>query len=323
MKNISDNPIKSFYENKAAMIGIFAVIIAASLWGVDQVLIRPNLFHLENIAMIVFLEHLIGFIIMSTFCWYGISEIKKLDLKDWGSFFWVSLFGGAIGTMAIVKALILVQFNKIAIVALLQKLQPVFAIIVAIIILGEKPTKKFYLWAVVALIGSYFVTFGFGTPDLTIGNNVFMAALYALLAAFAFGSSTSFGKHALQKVSFRTGAYIRFGMTTVIMFAILLLTNAFSFFSKVVLKDIGFFVLIAFTSGALAMFLYYFGLKRITASVSTFCELAYPVTAIVLDYIINKATLSMGQWLGALLIIVSVVMITRVGVKASEIKETI
>jgi drug/metabolite transporter (DMT)-like permease len=307
-------------KNKAAFIGIIAVAIAASLWGIDQVLIRSNLFNIENIPMIVFLEHLIGFIIMSTFCWYGISEIKKLDLKDWGSFFWVSLFGGAIGTMAIVEALVLVQFNKIAIVALLQKLQPIFAIIVAMIILREKPAKKFYIWAIIALIGSYFVTFGFAAPDFSVGNNVFLAALYAILAAFAFGSSTSFGKHALKKVSFRTGAYIRFGMTTIIMFVILSMANAFSFFSKVTPKNISFFVLIAFTSGAFAMFLYYFGLKRITASVSTFCELAYPITAIVLDYIINGTILSIGQWLGAVLIIGSVIMITQAEIKVAGAK---
>ena len=200
-------------KKKIHIIGAIAVCIAAALWGVDQIVIRPNLFHIENVALMVFLEHLVGFVLMSTFCLYGLREIKNLELKDWGSFFWVSLFGGAIGTMSIVKALILVQFHHLSIVALLQKLQPVFAIIVAMILLGERPRLQFYFWAVVALLGSYFITFGFSSPELASSNVVF-ASLYAVLAAFAFGSSTSFGKHALKKVSFRTGAYIRFGMTT-------------------------------------------------------------------------------------------------------------
>jgi drug/metabolite transporter (DMT)-like permease len=86
-------------DNKFVNIGALAVILAASLWGVDQVVIRQNLFHIENLAVIVFLEHFIAFLLMSTFCWYGINEIKKLNLKDWASFFWVALFGGAIGTI--------------------------------------------------------------------------------------------------------------------------------------------------------------------------------------------------------------------------------
>ena len=297
-------------SNKYLTLGAFAVFFAASLWGVDQVVIRPNIFHIENLAVIVFIEHFIAFLIMSTFCWYGLSEIKKLNLKDWASFFWVSLFGGAIGTMAIVKALMLVQFNKIAIVALLQKLQPVFAIIVAIILLREKPAKRFYFYAALAMVGSYFITFGFGSPQINMENNVFLASLYALLAAFAFGSSTSFGKHALKKVSFRTGAYIRFGMTSIITFLIIIATGAFSFFGKVGIKDIGFFLIIAFTSGGLAMFIYYYGLKKIPAHLATICELAYPLTAILLDYIINKTILTAGQWFGSILLIISVLAIT-------------
>lgn len=305
-------------QNQYLNIGAFAVMFAAMLWGVDQVVIRSNIFHIENISVIVFIEHITAFIIMSTFCWYGLSEIKKLNLKDWASFFWVSLFGGAIGTMAIVKALMLVQFNKIAIVALLQKLQPVFAIIVAIILLKEKPVKKFYMLAALALVGSYFITFGFGTPDINLENNVFLASLYAILAAFAFGSSTSFGKHALKKVSFRTGAYIRFGMTSIITFIIILATGAFSFFEKVGTVDIGFFLLIAFTSGGLSMFIYYYGLKRIPASIATICELAYPLTAIILDYVINKTIFTIGQWFGAILLVGSVLAISF---SKAEVKE--
>ena len=305
-------------QNHFLNIGAFAVMFAAILWGVDQVVIRSNIFHIENLAVIVFTEHIVAFILMSTFCLYGISEIKKLNLKDWASFFWVSLFGGAIGTMAIVKALMLVQFNKVAIVALLQKLQPIFAIIVAIILLGEKPAKKFYMWASLALVGSYFITFGFGLPVLNMENNMFLASLYAILAAFAFGSSTSFGKHALKKVSFKTGAYIRFGLTSIITFLIIIATGSFSFFEKVGTRDIGFFLLIAFTSGGLAMFIYYYGLKKIPASVATICELAYPLTAIILDYIINKSVLSIGQWFGAILLVGSVLAIS---LGKEEVKE--
>ncbi len=302
---------------KAYSFGIIAVCLAAALWGVDQVVIRPNLFHLENVAMIVFLEHLVGFLLMSTFAWYGLKEIKKLKLSDWGSFFWVSLFGGAIGTMAIVKALILVQFHHFSIVALLQKLQPVFAIIVAMILLKELPRKIFYAWAALAIVGSYFVTFGFTLPEMSVGNNVLFAALYAILAAFAFGSSTSFGKYALRKVSFKTGAYIRFGMTTIITFLIIAFTGSFSFFEKVVPKDFMFFLIIAFTSGAFGMMVYYFGLKRIPASVSTICELTYPLTAIVLDFLVHGHILSLGQWFGAILLVWSISRIAtlKTGIK--------
>ncbi len=297
---------------KPTVIGAIAIIVASSLWGIDQVVIRPNLFHIENVAVIVFIEHIMAFVLMGFVCLHGIKEVRKLNRKDWASFFWVSLFGGAIGTMAIVQALILVQFHQLSIVALLQKLQPVFAIIAAIFLLKEMPKRIFYFWAALALIGSYFVTFGFEKPVFA-GNEVFLSALYAILAAFAFGSSTSFGKYALQKVSYKTGAYIRFGMTSVIMFLVILLTGSFGFFGKVAMQDIGFFLVIVFTSGAVAMFIYYYGLKRVMASQSTIYELAYPATAILLDFILNGKVFSVGQWLGTAILIFSIYRIAGLG----------
>jgi drug/metabolite transporter (DMT)-like permease len=70
-------------------------------------------------------------------------------------------------------------------------------------------------------------------------------------------------------------------------------------------------ILIVFTSGALSMFIYYYGLKWIMASKATIYELAFPVTAVVLDYFVHGTVLSPSQILGALLIVGSVMQITR------------
>ena len=50
----------------------------------------------------------------------------------------IALTGGVIGTAAIVKALFLVNFQELSVVVLLQKLQPVFSILLASLILNEK-----------------------------------------------------------------------------------------------------------------------------------------------------------------------------------------
>ena len=73
------------------------------------------------------------------------SSLKQLKKKDWLAFFGVALLGGAIGTMAITKALFYVNFVNLSVVILLQKLQPVFAISLATIFLKEKLPKEFFL----------------------------------------------------------------------------------------------------------------------------------------------------------------------------------
>jgi drug/metabolite transporter (DMT)-like permease len=60
--------------------------------------------------------------------------------------------------------------------------------------------------------------------------------------------------------------------------------------------------IIVCTSGALAMFLYYFGLQRIKASVATILELFRPLSAILLDFLINGNILTPLQ-IGATIVL--------------------
>ena len=64
-------------------------------------------------------------------------------------------------------------------------------------------------------------------------------------------------------------------------------------------------------SGAVAMYLYYYGLKKIPASLATLCELAWPFSAVIFDYIFNHNILSTTQIMGACILLVAVTLATR------------
>ena len=122
------------YKNKE-MIGALFICGAAVLWGFDGVVLTPRLYSL-SVPLVVFILHLLPFTGMSIlFGKEEIKEAKKIPREDFIYFFLIALFGGSIGTLAIVKALFLVNFKHLTVVTLLQKLQPVFAIILARIIL--------------------------------------------------------------------------------------------------------------------------------------------------------------------------------------------
>jgi drug/metabolite transporter (DMT)-like permease len=304
-------------KNQYINIGAFAVMFAASLWALDMIVLRPRLYHLD-VAVVVFLEHFIAFAFMLIPLIIEWKEIKKLNKKDWIAFIAIAILSGALGTMAITKALFYVNFVNLSVVAFLQKLQPIFAVIIAVILLKERPAKKFYFWSIIALIGSYFVTFGFSKPIFDFGDKIFMASLLSIIAAASFGSGTALSKYAIKKVNFRIGTYLRFGITSIVMFIILLVFGKLGNLSQVGLPDIGTLLIIAFSTGGIAIFIYYYGLKRISASVSTICELTFPFTAVIFEYIIRKNVLSEGQWLGAILLVVSVLAI---GLGKNEVKE--
>ena len=281
------------------------VIIAASLWAIDGVALRPILYNLP-ISLVVFVESTIVAMLLTPVMFKHIGVIKNLRAKDWIAFAGVALFGGAIGTMAITKALFYVNYVNLSIVVLMQKLQPAFALLLAAVLLKEKLPLNFFLWAVFAIVGAYLMTFGFKIPDFNAGDKTHLAALFALLAAFSFGFSTVLSKRALRNVSFELGTYLRFVISAFVLLIIVLFANTLPSIERISFMQILIFFLIAFTTGGTAIFFYYYGLKKITASVAAICELAFPLTAVLLEYILRGNILGLVQWVGAALLILSI-----------------
>jgi len=293
------------------------VIIAAALWAVDGIALRPILFTLP-VPLVVFIESTIVAIFLSPVMFKKLPSLKVLNYKDWSAFLGVALFGGAIGTMAITKALFYVNFVNLSIVILIQKLQPVFALTLAALLLKESLPLKFFLWASLAIVGAYLMTFGFTPPNLDAGEKTTAAALFSLLAAVSFGSSTVFSKRALLNVGFEMGTYLRFGFSSIIMLVIVLSSGTIYSIIEISSAQIYTFLLIAFTTGGTAIFLYYYGLKRISASVAAICELAFPFTAIILEYILRENILEPAQWAGAAVLLFSIIQVSRPNSNQSE-----
>jgi drug/metabolite transporter (DMT)-like permease len=285
------------------------VIFAATLWGIDAVLFRPILYNLP-VPVVVFLESSIATLLMSPFFFLKKSSLQSIPKRDLLVFIGVAVFGGAIGTMAIVKALFYVNFVNLSIVVLIQKLQPIFALILASIFLKEKLPKQFFIWATLAIIGVLMLTFGINLTKLQTGEKTLAASLFALLAAFSFGSSTVLSKRALSNVNFFTGTYLRFLFTSILMLIIVFATGNSNNFEMVNKYQWITFLVIAFSSGGLAILLYYFGLKKVSASVATICELAFPFTAIILEYFLRGNMLDMVQWFGAILLLISILKVS-------------
>ena len=303
--------MKKFIDSKV-IIGVFAVAIAALFWSLDGTFIRPQLFSIPS-SLIVFIEHIFGFVLLIPFLYIFRGQIKQITKRQWLAIFWVALFGGALGTTFFVQALFATGFKDISIVILLQKLQPIFAISLAAIFLKERFDKSFYIYATIALIAGYFVTFENWATVTNLFSTTATVAGLALLAAFSWGSATTFGKYSIHRIHNGLLTALRFGLTSLIM-----LVPAWYYLdslSVITTTHLWLFALIALTSGAGAMFLYYFGLKKIPASLATLAELAWPVSAIVFDYVFNGNILSVSQIFAAVIMIFAVYKVTSTLIK--------
>ncbi len=300
--------------DKKIFIGGLAIMAAALLWSLDGVFIRPK-FYTMSASLVVFLEHALGFIFLSPFIIISWYKIRVLRPKDWGAIFWVCIFGGLIGTIMITKAFFAAVHGEVtfATVVLLQKLQPIFALIMARIILKEKLSRHFYLWAAVAIISAYFLAFGKTGLSLSGINLFHHAAWFAVIAAFAFGSSTVFGKRIVNHLDFKVTAALRFGITGIMAFLLILFTKDLFTLNEISSLQWKFLFIIVFSSGAVAMFIYYFGLKKITASAATICELFWPLSAVILDYFINKNILNSIQIIASIVLLLAFYKVVREG----------
>ncbi len=297
-------------QRRQTIIGAIAVSFASMMWGFDGVVLTPHLYNL-NIVWVVFILHLIPFILMNVFFYKEYRYLKTFTSGDYIGFFLVALFGGALGTMAIVKALFLVDFKHLTVVVLLQKLQPLFALILASVLLKEKLRKRFIIWAALAIVASFFLVFGFHLPEFGKEKSIVYAALFSLLAAFSFGSSTVLSKKVLNRFTFHAGTFYRYGFTVIIMLIIATVGGKYNEFAVTSRSNWIFILIISFTTGSGAIFLYYYGLTRIKAIVSTICELFFPVSAIVFDYIFNGKTLNTVQWIAAGVMIFAIIKLNQ------------
>ena len=288
--------------------GPVLILVAAFLWAFDGI-IRRHLYSLPPIT-IIFFEHLIGLVILFPFIYKKVFT-TRFTKKEFWLIIWISAFSGVLGTMWFTTALLKVNFITLSVVFLLQKLQPLFAIVSARIFLKEKMDKRYDVWAVLAIVSAYFITFKNGYINLSTGAGTVIAALYALGAAFAWGSSTTFSKMLLGKVSAQVSTFYRFLFATIVALPVILLFGYGSSLSAPTTAQFGYLALIAVSTGMVALLIYYKGLSKTPVHISTILELTFPFIAVFLDMIIFKQSLSFTQWIAALALVFSIYKITE------------
>ena len=289
--------------------GPLLIIVAASLWAFDGI-IRRSLYSLPSIT-IVFYEHLFGAIILLP---YLILTFKKegLTRKEFFLLLFIAMFSGVLGTLWFTTALLKTNFISFSVVYLIQKLQPIFAISAASIFLKEKISKSYIKWAVLTLLAAYFVTFKNGIINFSTGSGTIIAALYALGAAFAWGSSTVFSKIALIKRPSNYIAGLRFLFTSILAFGMVFIMGQSKSLSAPTISQLGRFLLIAVSTGMVSVAIYYRGLKKVPANVSTILELVYPLLAVFIDATLYKSFLAPTQYLAGGVLLFAIYKISRI-----------
>ncbi|WP_411830338.1 DMT family transporter [Paenibacillus alba] len=293
--------------------GIWFVAVGAALWGMDP-LFRILLLKSFTSAQIVFLEHLLlACYALPVLLKHRKTLAGKLTLAVIGALLFISWGGSAIATVLFTAAFAHGNANAIL---LLQKLQPLFAIILARVLLKETLPSKFFIYILAALLGTYLLTFGLHTPEMGLKDLGTMSCLFSILAACLWGGSTVMGKFLLQKnIDFPVVTSLRFLLAIPLLSVVLLMSGDVWHLNgtgKEVTMIAVNLLFQAFFPGLISMLFYYKGLSTTKAFFATLAELAFPAIGICMNWLVFGQKLTLGQLLGFILIWLTLWLMSRV-----------
>ncbi|MBB3111227.1 drug/metabolite transporter (DMT)-like permease [Paenibacillus phyllosphaerae] len=289
---------------------IWLVVIGAALWGVDP-LFRVLLLKYLTSTQIVLLEHIILFFFAAPVLIKRRHELWNVRLLQVGALLFLSWGGSAIATILFTQGLATGDLNA---VLLLQKLQPLIAIIMARYLLKERLPQYFGVLIALALVGTYLLTFGWSVPDFGAGAFVQVGSLLSVGAAILWGGSTVMGRYMLGSMSYETVTSLRFILALPLLLVITASGGGSWIFptngGEQALMALN-MILQALLPGLLSLLLYYKGLSVVKASYATLAELSFPMVGVIINWIAFNQMITTAQLTGFVLIWATLYMISK------------
>lgn len=291
------------------MTGTLFIVFATFFWAVDTLIRYPLLGAGLSPVQIVFLEHLI--LVAGLFAWLAIRRQKlwAFSRRDIPSLLVIGGLGSAIGTLAFTQAF---SYMNPTLVILLQKLQPVVAISLSAWVLKEKLNIGYLLCVVLAFGGSFLLMYNdivaflsasgwHYSPELSVR---LLGYAFTFIAVISWGASTVFGKK-LALRGYGSDQIMSGRFLTGFIVLLPFLVGAAPYEQAVTATYAGKILIMVLLSGVLGMVLYYQGLKRVDSKHSALAEMAFPVMAGVINWVVLDMTLTPLQILGGCLLVLA------------------
>lgn len=269
---------------------------AAALWGTDGLLRKPLSGELPS-ATLVLWEHLISVLVLAPWLPAATRAFRAATGRQRWALVGIGAGASAVATALFTQAL---RLGDPVTPLVLQKLQPVIALVAAAALLGERLRTGYWLFALPALAGAWLMAF----PDpFEVRAHAVSAALLALAAAALWAVGTVLGRLVTSDMSSHDVTVLRFAIG---LPAAAVVVAAQGVPMAVSTAQLGPLVALALIPGLLGLALYYLGLRTTAASRATLAELAFPATAALVGVGVLGTTLSATQWLGLATVAVSV-----------------
>lgn len=243
-------------------------------------MLRRPLAQAFSSLLVVCYEHLLLGAALLPACVAIRHEWRRLRFRQWAALVGIAWGGSALATLAFTEA---VRIGNPTTAVLLQKIQPVFTVLLAAPLLGERLRRRHWFYLAAALVGAYLVSFGDRSLAGPFAPVRAAAALLAVAAAALWGCSTVLGRYLTSGLSFVALTALRI-LTAVPLLLVLVLWKTSAPLPVPNARQFVSLLWMALVPGGLALLLYYLGLRRTPAPLAAIAELCFPATTTVLNW---------------------------------------
>ena len=282
-----------------AVPGVLLIAVAAALWGLDPILRKP-LSTTTTATTIVFGEHVVLVALTLPFLLPALRSVRQAGPRYIAAAIAIGAGASAIATILFTEALFHGDFITPVVI---QKVQPLVAVLAAAVILSERPRPRFVWFLVPALIGFWLVNQPHPFDPTAKG---LVPIMQALAAAVLWAMGTVLGRYMGRKLEFQHILSLRFFFGLIASAILLPIMNAKAYAGA---HDSLWIAYLAITTGFISLWLYYFGLKRTPAVIASLGELTYPAIAVIAGIYAYNSHLLWSQWLGVAIIIGTVALL--------------
>ncbi len=284
----------------AAVPGVVLVAIAAAMWGTDPI-IRKTMSFTTSATTIVFGEHVILAALTLPFLLSALRAVFRAGWSYVAAAVVVGAGASAVATILFTDALI--GHSDFITPVVIQKVQPLVAVAGAAILLGERPRARFVWFFLPALVGFWLVNQAHPLDPSAKGVVVIAEATGA---AVLWALGTVLGRYLARRVEFQHIVTLRFFFGLVASAIALPVMGAPAYSNG---HDSLLILYLALATGLVALTLYYYGLQRTPAVLSSLAELTYPAVAVIAGIYAYNQHLRWTQWLGVAAILGAVTLL--------------
>jgi drug/metabolite transporter, DME family len=284
----------------AAVPGVVLVAVAAAMWGTDPI-IRKTMSFTTSATTIVFGEHVILATLTLPFLLPALRAVFRAGRSYVLAAVVIGAGASAVATILFTDALI--GHSDFITPVVVQKIQPLVAVAGAALLLGERPRARFVWFFLPTLVGFWLVNQAHPLDPSAKGAVVIAEATGA---AVLWAMGTVLGRYLARRLEFQHIVTLRFFFGLLASALALPIMGASAYSNG---HDSVLILYLALATGLVALTLYYYGLQRTPAVLSSLAELTYPAVAVIAGIYAYNQHLRWSQWLGVAAILGAVTLL--------------